>query len=56
MANQSESAARDKAATSDGRGERFMDREMLGQVLGELIPGDSTEMDEATLGIPVPAR
>ena len=33
-----------------------MDREMLGQVLGELIPGDSTEMGDAKLGIPVPAR
>lgn len=31
-----------------------MDREMLGQVLGELIPGDSTEIDEATLGMLFP--
>jgi hypothetical protein len=26
-----------------------MDREMMGQVLDDLIPGDSTEIDEATL-------
>jgi hypothetical protein len=28
----------------------FVDREMLEHVLAKLIPGDSTEMDEATLG------
>lgn len=27
-----------------------MDREMMGQPLAELIPGDSTEIDETTLG------
>ena len=32
-----------------------MDREMMGQVLDDLIPGDSTEIDEGTLGA-VPAR
>ena len=31
-----------------------MDREMMGQVLAELNPGDSTEMDEATLGMLFP--
>jgi hypothetical protein len=31
-----------------------MDREMMGQVLDELIPGDSTEIDEATLGMLFP--
>lgn len=31
-----------------------MDREIMGQVLDGLIPGDSTEMDEATLGILFP--
>ncbi len=31
-----------------------MDRETLGQVLGELIPGDSTEIDAATLGMLFP--
>ncbi|MFZ0986556.1 MAG: hypothetical protein WAN27_02335 [Xanthobacteraceae bacterium] len=28
-----------------------MDREIMGQVLDDLIPGDSTEIDEATLGM-----
>jgi hypothetical protein len=28
-----------------------MDREMMGQVLDDLIPGDSTEIDQATLGM-----
>jgi len=31
-----------------------MDREMMGHVLAELIPGDSTEIDEATLGMLFP--
>ena len=31
-----------------------MDREMMGQVLDDLIPGDSTEIDEATLGMLFP--
>ena len=31
-----------------------MDREMMGQVLDELIPGDSTELDEAMLGMLFP--
>jgi hypothetical protein len=31
-----------------------MDREMMGQVLAELIPGDSTEIDEVTLGMLFP--
>ena len=31
-----------------------MNREMMGQVLAELIPGDSTETDEATLGMLFP--
>jgi hypothetical protein len=31
-----------------------MDREMVGQVLAELIPGDSTEIDEVTLGMLFP--
>ena len=31
-----------------------MDREMIGQVLDELIPGDSTEIDEAMLGMLFP--
>ena len=31
-----------------------MNREMMGQVLAELIPGDSTEIDEATLGMLFP--
>jgi hypothetical protein len=31
-----------------------MDREMMGQVLDELIPGDGTEIDEATLGMLFP--
>jgi len=31
-----------------------MDREMIRQVLNGLIPGDSTEMDEATLGMLFP--
>jgi hypothetical protein len=28
-----------------------MDREIMGQVLDDLIPGDSTKIDEVTLGI-----
>ena len=28
-----------------------MDREIMGQVLDDLIPGDSTEIDKATLGM-----
>jgi hypothetical protein len=32
----------------------IMDREMMGQVLAELIPGDSAEIDEATLGMLFP--
>jgi hypothetical protein len=31
-----------------------MDREMIRQVLDGLIPGDSTEIDEATLGMLFP--
>ena len=31
-----------------------MDREMMGQVLAELNPGDSTDMDEAMLGMLFP--
>lgn len=31
-----------------------MNREMMGQVLDDLIPGDSTEIDEATLGMLFP--
>ena len=31
-----------------------MDREMMGQVLDDLIPGDSTEIDEVTLGMLFP--
>jgi len=31
-----------------------MDREMMGRVLDELIPGDSTEIDEATFGMLFP--
>ena len=31
-----------------------MDREIMGQALHDLIPGDSTEMDEATLGMLFP--
>ena len=31
-----------------------MDREIMGQVLDDLIPGDSTEIDEATLGMLFP--
>jgi len=31
-----------------------MDRDMMGQVLDDLIPGDSTEIDEATLGMLFP--
>jgi hypothetical protein len=31
-----------------------MDREMMGQVLDDLIPGDSTEIDKATLGMLFP--
>ena len=31
-----------------------MDREMMGQVLDDLIPGDSTKIDEATLGMLFP--
>ena len=31
-----------------------MDREMMGQVLDDLNPGDSTEIDEATLGMLFP--
>jgi hypothetical protein len=31
-----------------------MDREMMGRVLDDLIPGDSTEIDEATLGMLFP--
>ena len=31
-----------------------MDREMMGQVLDDLIPGDSTEINEATLGMLFP--
>ena len=31
-----------------------MDREMMGQVLDDLIPGDSTEIDQATLGMLFP--
>ena len=33
-----------------------MDREMMGQVLDDLIPGDSTEIDEVTARDAVPAR
>jgi hypothetical protein len=29
---------------------------MMGQVLDDLIPGNSTEIDEATLGMLFPAR
>ena len=32
----------------------IVDREMMGQVLDELIPGDSTEIDEAMLGMLFP--
>ena len=32
----------------------IVDREMIGQVLDELIPGDSTEIDEAMLGMLFP--
>jgi hypothetical protein len=32
----------------------IMDRGMMGQVLDDLIPGDSTEIDEATLGMLFP--
>ena len=28
-----------------------MDREIMGKALDDLIPGDSTEIDEATLGM-----
>jgi hypothetical protein len=28
----------------------MINREMMGQLLAELIPGDSTEIDETTLG------
>jgi hypothetical protein len=28
----------------------MMDREMMGHLLAELLPGDSTEIDETTLG------
>jgi hypothetical protein len=28
-----------------------MDREIIGKALDDLIPGDSTEIDEATLGM-----
>ena len=31
-----------------------MDREIMGQVLDDLIPGDSTEIDKATLGMLFP--
>jgi hypothetical protein len=31
-----------------------MNREMMGQVLDDLIPGDSTEIHEATLGMLFP--
>ena len=31
-----------------------MDREIMGQVLDDLIPGDSTEIDEVTLGMLFP--
>ena len=31
-----------------------MNREIMGQVLGDLILGDSTEIDEATLGMLFP--
>jgi hypothetical protein len=31
-----------------------MDREMMGQVLDDLMPGDSTEIDEVTLGMLFP--
>ena len=31
-----------------------MDREMMGQLLDDLIPGDSTEIDQATLGMLFP--
>jgi hypothetical protein len=31
-----------------------MDREIMGQVLDGLIPGDSNEIDEATLGMLFP--
>jgi hypothetical protein len=31
-----------------------MDREIMGQVLDALIPGDSTEIDEVTLGMLFP--
>jgi hypothetical protein len=29
----------------------IMDREIIGKALDDLIPGDSTEIDEATLGM-----
>jgi hypothetical protein len=32
----------------------IMNREIMGQVLGDLILGDSTEIDEATLGMLFP--
>ena len=33
-----------------------MDREIIGKALDDLIPGDSTEIDEGDAGDAVPAR